>query len=98
MPQGNVRQGNAYSDGHILLILEAWCLLLMRLSRYSGFPLVRNLPISLLGNSGFRTSNQQKEDLQLQVQPRIHTGFPCIGLRGSPISKSRAKIRLYFII
>ena len=24
--------------------------------------------------------NQHHEDLQLQVQPRIYTGFPCIGL------------------
>ncbi|ABR40743.1 hypothetical protein BVU_3109 [Phocaeicola vulgatus ATCC 8482] len=37
---------NACSNGHILLILEAWCLLFNRLSRYSGFPLIGNLPIS----------------------------------------------------
>ena len=32
------------------------------------------------------------EDLQLQVQPRIYTGFPCIGLCDSPITNSVAKI------
>ena len=75
-------------------ILEAWCYC-KTLAGILAFLWLGTFPFPER-NSGYWTSNQHKEDLQLQEQLRIRTGFPYTKLRGSLVTKIEGKDMNFF--